>query len=316
MNQPSEVPVVLCIDVEPDPRTYDRANAPGWAGFERLIEGIPALRERLSEAAGRPAAFTWFLRMDPQVADTWDSPAWVAETYEDPLADLMANGDELGVHIHPWRLEPKTGAWVADYQDPVWAEHCLTMGLDAFKTAFGHSPASHRGGDHFLTGAMLEVLDAHGVQVDLTVEPGVPPLGAGGGETASGLRPDYRGVPTSPYRSSPSRFPIADPDGSVRPLLVPLLSAPDVRPPFRRSPLYLWAFPAAILRLRLAAELLRQRPPVLALAVRSDMALRARTWDRITGNLEHLARRRGAAFVTASEAAAGRSMPSRRFAPG
>ena len=304
MNRHPEVPVVLCIDVEPDPRTYDRANAPRWDGFERLIEQIPAIRERLSAATGKPAAFTWSLRMDPQVAETWGSPAWVAETYEGPLADLMANGDELGLHIHAWRFDKRTTKWVADYQDPDWAKHCLTMGLDAFKTAFGHDPTSHRGGDHFLTGAMLAVLEARGVQVDLTVEPGTPPLAAVEGETASGLRPDYRGAPTLPYRSSPSRFPALDPDHPVGPFLIPLMSAPEMRPPFRRSTLYLWEFPAPIVRLRLAAELLRRHPPVLAFAVRSDMALRARTWDRITGNLEHIGRRRGGAFVTASEAAA------------
>src|SRR4051794_15451026 len=78
-----EIPVVLCIDVEPDPRVLDPATTPPWDGFERLIERLPALRQRLAEATGKPAAFTWALRMDPQVAEAFGSPSWLAEKYGD-----------------------------------------------------------------------------------------------------------------------------------------------------------------------------------------------------------------------------------------
>ncbi len=141
-----EVPVVLCIDVEPDPLVFDPADPPPWLGFERLVQRLPALRRRLSEITGAPAAFTWFLRMDPQVAETWGSPAWVAEKYGGPLAELTGAGDELGLHTHVWRWETKTREWVADFEDPAWGEHCVEMGLDAFETSFGRGCAAHRGG--------------------------------------------------------------------------------------------------------------------------------------------------------------------------
>src|SRR6187401_1088629 len=57
--------VVLCIDVEPDPQRFDPANPPAWLGFERIVQRLPALRRRLSEATGTRAMFTWCLRMDP-----------------------------------------------------------------------------------------------------------------------------------------------------------------------------------------------------------------------------------------------------------
>lgn len=75
----SEASVVLCIDVEPDPRAFDPDDPPAWEGFERFVERFPAVRARLEEASGASAAFTWFLRMDPQVGETWGSPGWVAE---------------------------------------------------------------------------------------------------------------------------------------------------------------------------------------------------------------------------------------------
>ncbi len=81
---------------------------------------------------------------------------------------------------------------------------------------------------------MLSKLETRGVAVDLTVEPGLAPLPEN--SAARGLTPDYRGAPTRPYRSTPSKFPAADPAAHTGPLIVPLLSAPRRRPPFRRMP--------------------------------------------------------------------------------
>lgn len=179
VSRRTETPVALCIDVEPDDRVFDPANPPPWLGFERFVEQIPAVRERLSEATGKPARFTWFLRMDPQVAESWGSPTWAAGRYEDALAELTEYGDELALHAHTWRWDSQVGDWVADYRDHAWAEHCVTMGLDAFETAFGRKCTAHRAGDHHLTGAILSVLESRGVEVDLTVEPGLPALEGG-----------------------------------------------------------------------------------------------------------------------------------------
>jgi hypothetical protein len=291
-----ETPVVLCIDVEPDPAVFDPADPPPWLGFERLIQRLPALRRRLSEVTGAPAAFTWFLRMDPQVAETWGSPVWLAEQYADVLAEVTGAGDELGLHTHVDRWETKTGEFVADFEDPAWAEHCVDMALGAFETSFGRGCAAHRGGSRFLSGAMLSTLQTRGVVVDLTVEPAQAPA-TEIDRAARGLTPDYRGVPTRPYRSTPSGFPAPDPAARTGPLLVPLLSIRRRRPPFRRVPLPPGEpFPMP----NLAAELLR-RPPIVAVAVRSHSALEP-VWDIIEKNLEHLAHHHQLVFTTASEA--------------
>ena len=89
----SETPVVVCIDVEPDPRVFDRADPPPWLGFERCLERLPQLRRRLAAITGTPAAFTWALRMDPQVEQTWGSAEWVAEAYGEALEEVVAEGD-------------------------------------------------------------------------------------------------------------------------------------------------------------------------------------------------------------------------------
>jgi hypothetical protein len=292
----TEVPIVLCVDVEPDLRVFDRGDARPWKGFERFVERAASLRDRLSRNTGSPAALTWFLRMDPQVAETWGSPAWVAETYADALAELVACGDELGLHTHTWRWDGETEAWIADYQDQVWAEHCLSMGLGAFESAFDRPCLAHRGGDHFLCGSMLSRLEAAAVKVDLTIEPGWPPVGPPGGEPALGTLPDYRSVPRRPFRSSPARFPAPD-AGREGPVLIPLFSPPAMR---RRHRLPLPPDSGHFVS-RLAFEMLRETPPVLALVLRSDAALDS--WDVVEANLEHLARHRRVSFMTASAAA-------------
>lgn len=292
----AEIPIVLCVDVEPDLRTFGRGDARPWSGFEHFLERLPSLRRRLSGASGETASLTWFLRMDPQVAETWGTSAWVAEAHAEGLAALTGCGDELGLHTHTWRWDGAAATWIADYRDEAWAEHCLVMGLEAFESSFGRPCLSHRGGDHFLCSSMLARLTAAGAKIDLTIEPGWPPAGPPGGERAAGVLPDYRSVPRRPYRSSPTRFPAPDPAGGG-PLMVPLFSPPALRrshrlplPPDSRH-----------FTSRLAFELLRETPPALALVLRSDAALDS--WDLVAANLEHLSRHHRVRFVTASAAA-------------
>src|SRR2546421_9273181 len=130
-GQHGEIPVVLCIDIEPDDRAVDRRNPDRWRGFEQFAPRVETLRERLRRVTGAPVAFTWLVRMDPQVADTWGSPTWAVERYADALAELELRGDELGAHTHLWRWHEGTGEWVTDH-DSAWAKRCVKMSLDAF----------------------------------------------------------------------------------------------------------------------------------------------------------------------------------------
>lgn len=292
-----DLPIVLCVDVEPDLRVFPRDSPSAWSGFEAFLSRLPSLRGRLTEATGRPAALTWFLRMDPQVAESWGSPGWTAQTYGAELEALLAEGDELGLHTHTWRWDAGGETWIADYADESWIGHCLEVGLEAYRSAFGRDCRAHRGGDHLLTGPMLERLGRAGVEVDLTIEPGWPPDPGYEGAPTVGLLPDYREVPLHPYRSTPGRFPLPSP-GDHGPLLMPLFSPPALR---RRHRLPLPPDSRHFVS-RLTLEILREPPPVLPLVLRSDPDA-LELWDLVAANLEHLARLRGARFVTAGAAA-------------
>jgi hypothetical protein len=198
-------------------------------------------------------------------------------------------------------LDTHAREWVADYGDAAWAEHCIELGLDAFESGLGRSCQAHRAGDHFLTETMLSVLSEREVQVDLSLEPGWTEMEGLGrpGERVRGTIPDYRAVPADPFRTTPASFPAADLAGEG-PLLIPLLSAPTRRPPFRRMSLSP-AHAPSVFASRLALELLRN-PPVVAIAVRSDAAV-CHYWEPMQENLVHLAQRRGVAFETATAVA-------------
>jgi hypothetical protein len=292
------IPIVFGIDVEPDPRTFDPGEPPPWRGFERFLERLPALRERLAAATNAPASFTWFLRMDPQIEQSCGSAAWLAETYRDGLAKLTAEGDELALHTHTWRWDAPERQWVADYEDADWVDHVLTLGLDAFESSLGRPCEVYRGGDYYLDGAMFSRLVERGVRVDVTVEPGRAPVKPPKDE-ARGLLPDYRAVPRGPYWSSPETFPVPDPSCATGPVVLPLYSTPSRHG--GRWPLSPETTPGRFVPRLAAGLLLRQPPPVMVITARSDAPLNSR-WDDLLYNLDHLARHRRALFVTATGA--------------
>ena len=195
-------------------------------GFEELLARTDALRARLAKLTRAPASFSWFLRMDPQVAEVWGSPSWVAEHYATALADLEAHGDGFGLHTHTWRWDPKPDTWVRDH-DPAWEEHCLDLGLKTFETAFGRPCPAHRSGDRILTGRCCA---AWGPPALASISPSSPTCRRTDrwkpDEIVTGLSPDFRGVPLTPYRSSANAFPAADRASRSDPLLIPLTSAP------------------------------------------------------------------------------------------
>jgi peptidoglycan/xylan/chitin deacetylase (PgdA/CDA1 family) len=295
-----ELPVVLGFDVEPDGRAFDPDDPGGWDGFVELQRLMPPIRERLSRATSAPAMFSWFLRMDPQIDQTWGTPAWVVDQWGGELAALEREGDELGLHTHDWRWNDDVGDWVGINEDPVWEEHVVGMAIDTFRTALGRPAVAHRGGAHMLTPTMLGALARGGIEVDLTIEAGMAPHSETlFGERNKGVNADYRLAPSTPYRASLESFPAPDPASRSAPLLMPLAAAPTRRG--KRAPLPIWSGPGGFAG-RLALRMLRSSPPVLAFVCRSDIVFQP-VWPFVLANLEHLASHRGVRFVTASAAA-------------
>lgn len=299
------VPVLICIDVEPDAREVSLGGREDWAGFEATRRLLGSYRPRAAAATGRPAAFSWFVRMDAQVAAAYDSPAWAAARYAGEFEGLRAEGDELGLHAHPWRWDEGRGRWVADFGDQRWVEHCVRLSFRAFEGAFGRPCASFRFGDRWMNDETLRLVEELGAAFDLTLEPGrvgaaeVPP-----GEHFSGSFPDYRRVPREPYRPSRADFRERGGEGARYGLwLIPLSTGP--MPPWPRAPFYrraVWRLrygPRRHLPLYLALDPAYFRAaaeeilggaarPYLCLPLRTDDALRPETARRVADNLDFL----------------------------
>lgn len=198
-----KIPVIACIDVEPDEREIDSAVAKDWQGFEALARVLMALRKQLEHATGAPARFSWFLRIDPQIEHTYGLSWWVFKRYRDLLAEFESAGDEIGLHVHAWRWNTNAGRWVIDHQDREWIAHCVRMSLDGYQAAFGRPCRSFRFGDHWMNNETMNALEDLGIKFDLTIEPGVKEMpGMVRGELHKGSLPDYRNTLTRPYQPS------------------------------------------------------------------------------------------------------------------
>jgi hypothetical protein len=314
------VPAVLCVDVEPDTRSIAMPRPDQrLAGFEALVASVPELREVLTRATGRPATFTWFLRMDPQMALAYGSARHIADRYRDELDRLRGDGDEVGLHTHAYRWDDAVG-WVQDFADAEHLAHCTRVALDAYADAFGVPCRAHRHGDRCTSTALAGLLAHAGVRVDLTVEPGAPAVaGLDPDEHTCGVIPHVPAQRSAPWiaeqtsaRSAAAATGAAGCDDGGELLMLPLTSSvrfdeppgPPAAPGVPVSTLVPWA-PPAVFAARLDARLTDPHLTHLALAIRSDLPLHRDEWAWFRANIALLADVSAGldlTWVTASEA--------------
>jgi hypothetical protein len=286
-----KIPVIMCIDVEPDERVVHRYDRVPWKGLELSYEFFSRLRSLLASATGSPVHYSWFFRMDPQVAETYGSAAWPVLHYSRYVEDFARNGDEIGLHTHAWRWDEPRKSWLADHGDPAWVEQCIRVSFESFHEALGRGCASFRFGDRWMSNATMELIESLGARFDLTLEPGhgATPFHTGD-ELYTGSIPDYTEVPQFPYRPSRADFRKPDPSRPHGLWTIPISSGYVVKreAPLRR--LYRMVFPGVheqLLPLTLGMWhdprdfhavmdriLMKGQVPYLAFVVRSDLPLR------------------------------------------
>lgn len=314
------IPVILCIDVEPDPHRPDPTKAPPWRGFERLYPYLHQLRLRMADASGEAARLNWFWRMDPQVELVHGSADWALRRYETEVAETVLEGDEHGVHPHVWRWDAAFREWVRDYGNPSWVEHCVAKSFMTFRAVFGKACESVRMGDRYFDDRVRGTLERLGCLFDLTVEPGEKSPAVGGRHTGS--VPDYRSVEMGPYRPTVEDFRKRDTDRSEGLWIIPLASGVMSERGLRwrrylrrrwtlRGPiptgygtLRLWE-PPELVQPAIEETVERLERPYLAFAIRSDVLLNPWSGGNCRRNLEGLLRRAQArrfVFCTPHEA--------------
>jgi hypothetical protein len=199
-----QIPIVICIDVEPDERAIDPNVPKDWMGFEKTFEYFRKLRPRLEDATRSPVHFSWFFRMDPQIERTYKSPFWVATRYRSLIEEMESAGDALGLHTHTWRWDEVSSDWIVDLEDQEWVDHCVRMGFEAFRESLNRRCLAFRFGSHWMSNATIDLVERLGARFDLTLEPGqkkfyIP-------DRYIGSVPDLTRVPRQPYRPSKVDF--------------------------------------------------------------------------------------------------------------
>jgi peptidoglycan/xylan/chitin deacetylase (PgdA/CDA1 family) len=297
------LPILLCFDVEPDGFFIDPARRDPWAGFEATYAFVEALRIRWQALCERPIRLNWFLRLDAQIARVYGDAAWVMQRYAREMTQLMAHGDELGLHPHPYRWDAGGGQWILDYARQPWVTECIESATRTFAAATGRAPRSFRCGDRFMNQATADVVSRLGYDYDLTLEPGhrdealpYPP------DRATGRLPDLRGVPPVPYRARTGDYRRPDPAATRGPWTVPITTA-AVRPSLVRRVYQRVRYPGrrfdvwtALLSLnpavfdRIVNAALERPTPYLALVLRTGAMVDGRSPLRIAANVDLLSR--------------------------
>ncbi len=221
-----KIPIILCIDVEPDPFLVNRSNPEPWDGYEGTQAYLSTMRARFEEATGSPVHFTWFFRMDPQVAESYGSPTWAVDRYPGFIKEMVNHRDELGTHPHAYRWIKDQQEWLEDLGNQDWVNYCVEMSMNAHFKAFGQPCKTFRFGNFWMNTPTINRLEQLGIRYDMTVEPGLPsyhpgPLGEG---YSTGDRPDYCRVPRIPYEPSEKDFLKTAEKGSRTLKIIPITS--------------------------------------------------------------------------------------------
>ena len=221
------IPAILRIDIEPDD-VQPGSGLPPWTGFVAMADLLERLRAPLADRCGAVVRPTWFLRLDPGIERWYGRSDFVIDHYAPKIDQLRAEGDPFGIHVHYYRWDEERGVSYSDHADTGWTTHCLDTAAHTFERCFGEPPRRASQGGFFVTEAIVERGIALGIEVDVTVEPGLVALHDAGtfGAYATAPSPDFRQYPRRPYY--PSRTELHSPASSAQDarsiLMVPLTS--------------------------------------------------------------------------------------------
>lgn len=211
LSRDCTIPIILNIDVEPDGFFINRHQQLPWTGYEASTPIIEELREQVLRATGRTAHFTWLFRLDPQVAETYGSPDWPLQQYSRMVQDARMHGDEIGLHVHPFRWDERRDKWVAEYGDQQWVDHCLQLSASAFRQSQGATCRTASMGNHWMSNRTVELMEELGIRYELTVLSETTENGFTQGlGRFTGEVQDYAKVPRFPYHPTAADFRVPD----------------------------------------------------------------------------------------------------------
>lgn len=163
--------VALTSDTEDNHPTY----VPGWHNFGSNYDTQPStLRwdwvrywpELSSNFKSQDVPITWLIRVDDgPVRDS------MLNLFKDEILELKSKGDEVGIHIHTFVLDPKSSRWIQT-EDPKRETRIVRLSVDMFKRRLGYAPSSIRMGWFTMSNEIMRTLEACSLLVDSSAIPG------------------------------------------------------------------------------------------------------------------------------------------------
>jgi hypothetical protein len=225
------IPAVWRIDVEPDEFQYSGSRG-RWTGFSTMVRLVGELRRRLADRSGAAGHPTWFFRLDPDIGRVYGRVDFAVERHRELVDELHAHGDPFGIHVHFHRWDERRQVTYSDHADVDWITHCFDTAADAFERSFGEPVRRSCQGGYFLHERVIDRAVTAGIEVDVTVEPGLPAKSEDPsfGTYATAPSSDFRDFPRRPYYPSQSSLGApATSFATARPILMVPLTAYDYR---------------------------------------------------------------------------------------
>src|SRR5215470_8344063 len=222
------IPAIWRIDIEPD--EFPSAAASSWSGFVAMVTLLRELRQRLADRLGLDGHPTWFVRFDPDLERSEGRVDAVVDKHRGLIDELLAQDDSFGIHVHYHRWDERQHVPFSDHADMEWITHCFDVSAAAFTQCFGEPVRRSSQGGYFLHERVVERAIAAGVEVDVTVEPGLPAKAADPslGDYATAPTSDFRSFPRQPYYPSRAALSVPAPSrAAARPILIVPLTAYD-----------------------------------------------------------------------------------------
>lgn len=154
----------LTFHVESDAFYTDHDNFDSFKGFESGVQLIKGLEQ----SSGQPVQVLWQFRCDPQMGYYFGDTSYLFKKYQEEIDTLQQKGDELGIHVHPFRKDGKEE--VQDFEDKSWMNECVEVSVKTFKNNMGYTPRSISIGHGATYTEVVNFCRSQGIRYDFSLE--------------------------------------------------------------------------------------------------------------------------------------------------
>lgn len=164
MNQP--LPLFVTFHAEPNGLYVDINDNSPWSGFEKAFETTEQLRE---EGLSPNLKFVWLIRADHQIEILHGESAWGLREYQQQINRFVERGDDIGIHVHPYKYLESEKRWVQDFSDEEWMKSCISKAFESFETVTGKQPQSMSIGPNSTSIDVINHSRELGIRYDFTI---------------------------------------------------------------------------------------------------------------------------------------------------